>query len=55
MISMERDVVDYPSKWEDAVYFSTTMCGLELERLRRIKDFYNTWSIVGDFKSKVGD
>jgi len=29
-ISMERDVVDYSSKWMGAIYFLVAICGLEL-------------------------
>jgi hypothetical protein len=50
---MEREAVEYSPKWVGAVYFSTTIYGLESQGSTRSMDFYNTWSIAKNFKSKM--
>jgi hypothetical protein len=53
-ISTKKNAVDYSPKWMGVVCFLVTIYGLNLKTSRWSKDFYNTWSAIRNFKSRIG-
>jgi hypothetical protein len=42
MLSMKKDAIEFSPKWVSAIYFLTTICGLELQGSKQSKDFCST-------------
>jgi hypothetical protein len=52
-IYKEKYVIKYSPKWMGAIYFSTAICGSELQGSKWSRDFYNTWLTAKNLKSKI--